>query len=147
MSAMKTDGVHVCQLHHNEDELTHNVARYVKEGLGLGSAVVVVAGDKRRHSLDRFLAANAFGERATRLLTVIDSRILLARFMRGDKPDRGRFRDALCPLLDKAIASGKGLPRVYGEMVNDLWHGGNPAGAILLERYWNELLQEYEFSL
>lgn len=147
MSAMKTDGTHVCQLHHDEDELAQDVVQYVKEGLVLGSAVVVVAGDKRRRNLEQFLAANASGERVRRLLTVIDSGILLAKFMRGDTPDRGRFRDAICPILEKALASGNGSLRAYGEMVNDLWHDGNPAAAITLERYWNELLQEYEFSL
>lgn len=142
---MTTGGTHSCQLHHDENALARNVLRYVKGGLDQGSSVTVVAGEARRQAINRFLAESEVLSK--HLLTLIDSRSLLARFMRDDKPDRHLFRDALCPILDAAAARGNGTARIYGEMVNDLWWDGNAAGAIRLEELWNELLQEYEFSL
>lgn len=148
MAAVNTDGLHVCQLHHDEGALSRDVARYVKEGIGKGSAVVVVAGDERRQRIQACLAESFAEGYPARLLTLIDSGDLLRTFMRDDgEPDRNRFRDALRPVLEAAAARGNGSLRVYGEMVNDLWRSGNPAGAVALERYWNELLKEYRFSL
>ena len=61
--------------------------------------------------------------------------------MLGDS-ERDRERD------QKSLAGRAGSPVcAYGEMVDLLWKGGNPAGAIKLEELWNELASSYDFSL
>src|SRR5690606_17782021 len=50
-------------------------------------------------------------------------------------------------VLRHAAVIGTGQPRVYGEMVNDLWQDGNPQAASHLEGLWNALLEEYHCTL
>lgn len=140
--------LHFCQIHHDDKALSDELGRYVSEGIREGRAVVVVATDARERELRASLARTGLGEdEIARLLVTINSGELLQKFMRSGEPDKVLFFGAVSPILRSAIATGYGQPRVYGEMVNELWRNGQPAAAIQLEQLWNEILQEYECSL
>ncbi len=140
--------LHFCQIHHDDKGLSDELGRYVSEGIRDEMAVVVVATDARERALRASLARTGLGEdEVARFLVTINSGELLQAFMRDGEPDRALFFDAVSPILRSAIALGYGRPRVYGEMVNELWRNGQPAAAIQLEQLWNEILQEYRCSL
>src|SRR5690606_898611 len=138
-------GSHFCQIHHEDEALSEGVTRFVATGIRNGQAVVVVAAPARIDRLREDLADAGLFSDST--LTVIDSRELLARFMRQGTPDRALFFAALRPVLRHAAVIGTGQPRVYGEMVKDLWQDGNPQAASHLEGLWNALLEEYHCTL
>lgn len=139
---------HFCQIHHDDRELSEGLARFAEAGINNGQAVVIVASNERIHCLQRSLADSGVSpDSLSGLLITIESRALLETFMRQGSPEKALFFEALRPALRNAVLIGAGFPRIYGEMVNDLWQGGNPDAAIALEHLWNELLEEYKCSL
>jgi hypothetical protein len=79
-------------------------------------------------------------------LMMLDAAATLSRFMNNDSPYPAAF-DAVVGRLVRAM-SARGRPvRAYGEMVALLWNAGNVAGAMDLERLWNDLGEQVPFSL
>jgi hypothetical protein len=86
---------------------------------------------------DAELVAGVVGHLAEHL----DASATLSRSMVGDRPDRARFRDVVGEAI-AGIEPSRGPVQAFGEMIALLWEGGNAAGAIELERLWNELAEE-----
>ena len=76
-----------------------------------------------------------------------DAHDLLDYIMQDGQPVADRFNEAVEPLVVKASHLGSGVARVYGEMVDVLWRGGQPRAATSLELHWNRLAKRREFSL
>ena len=85
----------------------------------------------------------------------LDAAETLARFMPDGRIDPDAFHYVVGGLVREASQSGRakrsrsatGRIRAYGEMVDLLWDAGDVLGAIELEKLWNELAREYDFSL
>src|SRR5581483_6029314 len=83
-----------------------------------------------------------------RQLTVLDAAAIMAGFMHRGVIDEDRVRKWLEEVLERIAASWGGARlRVYGEIVNLLWQGGDLAAAVRLEDLWNELIERRGFSL
>jgi len=81
-------------------------------------------------------------------LIVLDAHETMARIMVDGRPDPGRFRSTIVPLLQQAAAgSDEGAVAVFGEIVALLCAQSNYKAAIRLEQLWNGLLREHSFSL
>ena len=79
---------------------------------------------------------------------MLDARETLDTFMVGGRPDRAAFREVGGAAIDRVCwFSGESVVRAYGEMVDVLLSSCNCDGAIQLELLWNELAQQYDFSL
>jgi anti-sigma regulatory factor (Ser/Thr protein kinase) len=85
----------------------------------------------------------------------LDAAATLARFMPDARIDPDAFHDVIGGLVREASQSepakrsrrGTGRIRAYGEMVALLWDAGDVLSAIELEKLWNELARELDFSL
>ena len=65
--------------------------------------------------------------------------------MRNGWPDEGLFLKVVGQIIQSA-GGGKSV-RIYGEMVAVLWAEGNVLAAIQLERLWNKLASQQDFTL
>jgi len=85
---------------------------------------------------------------ASGLLTMLDAHEMLLRFMVGNELDAERFYSVLGAVIQSSRQGrSRARVRVFGEMVDLLWRGGNRAAAILLEELWNELARLHSFTL
>ena len=143
-------GRHICQIHKDPAALASSVSRFVASGLKRGERVVVVAvPDHVRLILAKLEAAewNADAFASTNQLTILDAAALLERFMKNGMPEWNDFQRTVGTLISRRSGASYPGVRVYGEMVNLLWHEGNHQAAVRLEEYWNELARHQSFCL
>lgn len=141
---------HFAQLHRSPEGLTDAVSLFLETGLRRGNGVVVAATPEHVELFFERLLANELDPVALRKagqLEVLDAVKLLGMFMRYGMPDWTEFRRVVGGVLERVRLCGRGTTRVYGEMVNVLWHQGHPQAAIKLEEFWNELARLHPFSL
>ena len=142
---------HGVQFYEDEDYLAAAVSDFLAAGLTLGQPSVVIATEPHRNAFLRRLSNEGFDvDDASRSghLTLLDARETLSAFMVDDKPSGDRFRKTVGPVVDRGTRrTNGGVLRLYGEMVDLLWKDGNTEGAIELEELWNELGNDYAFSL
>jgi signal transduction histidine kinase/CheY-like chemotaxis protein len=142
---------HACQFYEDETHLFTVVASFVGSGLAAGEPALVIATGPHREALCAELQARGFDvDRAiaARQLQLLDAQETLNAFMLGAIPDSARFMQAIGALLDTVQTPERPGPvRLFGEMVDLLWRGGNPHGAIQLEELWNEIGKSRPFSL
>lgn len=142
---------HVVQFYEDEEVLVEAVSRFTAAGLDAGEPVLIVATPDHRAAFVQGLrnkGCDAEAAIAKGQLTLVDARETLQCFMLGDAPDWERFRSAVGPLVEKCGAGLNGeRVRIYGEMVDLLWRGGNRLAAIRLEEFWNNLARTQSFSL
>lgn len=143
-------GRHICQFHRESKSLTAAVAGYVDIGLYRREGVLVAAPAERRAAVLRRLGESGIDVAAaiaSGQLVMLDAHATLVRFMRDGIPVPELFREVMVPLLTGLYERGRSRVRVFGEMVNVLWHGGHEEAAVRLEELWNELALEQSFSL
>ena len=99
-------------------------------------------GDERRQD-DR--AEPGLDDESERL-TSIDARKLRARMLRRGVLDPTRMHETLGELIAQLATQPGGLC-VYGELVELFAEEGNFEQVIVLEEYWNHLVEKYGFTL
>lgn len=148
---MSPPPVHSVHFYDHDDSLIARLKSIVANALHAGDSVLIVATEEHRLELARALrlagvALEALGNRFQRF----DARDMLAKFMVHGRPNRARFAASVGKLIGEArkaaVNEHRGL-MVFGEMVAVLWRDGNKAGALELERLWNELLHDRTFHL
>lgn len=133
---------HIAQVYQDEAFLIEAVGEYVRAGLRLGEAAILIAVPSRRAALEAIdPAALARGQ-----LVVLDAELTLARFMRDGMPAWTEFHAALGGAI-AALRLEYPAVRTYGEMVDVLWQQGRREAAARLEEYWNDLIGLQTFSL
>jgi len=144
-------GDHIVHFYEDDEFLFDSVAHYAAAGLAAREPVLIVATEPHRVAFAERLRRNgAFPDVAiaSGQLTMLDAGETLLRFMVGDEPDWERFQQTLGPALEKCRASRSGARvRVFGEMVDLLWRGGNRVAAVRLEEFWNGLARLQSFTL
>ena len=144
-------GDHIVQFYEDERFLFDAVAHFAGAGLAAGEPVLIVATEPHRMAFAQLLQRNGCRVEeavASGLLTMLDAQETLLRFMVGNEPDAERFYSVLGEALQNSRAQrSQARVRVFGEMVDLLWRGGNRAAAIRLEELWNELARLHSFTL
>ncbi len=139
---------HVVQFYDDDRSLLDSLTEFVRGGLATGEAAVIVATKEHRAGLEERLRASGQDlddALATGRYTAVDAAETLGRFLVDGRPDPGRFREVITPLLDRP---GRGARlRVFGEMVGLLLAEGHVDATIRLEELWNELLAAQSFDL
>ena len=142
---------HAVQFYDDESFLASVVSEFLARGLSSNQPVIVIATPSHRRS---FLAGlrnsgiDVVRARSGGQLTLLDARQTLKKICVDEQPDERRFRNVIGRLINRSLAGREGAPVcAYGEMVDLLWKGGNPTGAIKLEELWNELASSHDFSL
>ena len=151
MAAQLAEDRHAVQFYEKDDYLLEGVTRFVAAGISDGDCAIVIATKAHRTDLEARLVRRGFDLNAARRrgsYHALDAAETLAKFMNGDLPDPTKFHEVIGTLIDRSV-QGPPLRRVraFGEMVALLWADGRPAGAIALERLWNELATRQTFSL
>lgn len=138
---------HGVYFYEDDTFLINSVADFAKEGLERQETVIIMATDQHRGDLKTKLTDNQVGLRAPAPsnYVTLDASTMLGLFMQNGWPDEGLFLKIIGQIIRSA---GGGKPvRIYGEMVAILWAEGNHLAAIQLERLWNKLAEQRDFSL
>jgi MEDS: MEthanogen/methylotroph, DcmR Sensory domain len=142
---------HAVQIYDDLDDLAASVGRFLTAGFEAGAPAVVIATAEHRQRLTDELAARGSDVRVLQQrgrLTIRDAEETLASFMGDELPAPERFAVVVGGLLDQVAARFPGqTTRVFGEMVDVLWAGGQPDAAIALEELWNGLAEGRSFAL
>jgi hypothetical protein len=143
---------HLVQLYGEDDQLlTGNVVRYLREGLKRGEGLLVIATPSHREAIVRQLGEEDAGTAAAiggGRLILLDASETLDRFMVNGEPDWALFKEAVggrCEALGARVGE-RGI-RAFGEMVGVLWLKGQHSAAIRLEEFWNRLLEDHAICL
>lgn len=142
---------HAVQFYERDEFLLEGVTRFVAAGISDGECSMVIATKAHRADLEARLVRRGLDLNAARRrgsYVALDAADTLTKFMVGAAPDKAKFEQLIGALIERSI-QGPPLRRVraFGEMVALLWAGGNFAGAIELERLWNDLAARRPFSL
>jgi hypothetical protein len=130
--------------------LARNVAAYISEGLKRGQGAIIIATPEhreifreelRKRDIDPSLPLVESG------LLFLDAHQTLNQFLVNGEPDEAQFREIVASAICQVRKARPAGLRAYGEMVGVLWSAGRRASAIGLERFWNALLRDREFSL
>jgi hypothetical protein len=145
--------VHSVHFYDEEQALISRLRGVVATGLEMGNSVLIVATEDHRRELVKALkkrGVDVTGYERKGLFVACDARETLATFMVDGRPDRARFLASVGALLAESKRAsqdaGQGLT-VFGEMVAVLWAEGNKTGALELEAFWNDLLNDRAFHL
>ena len=142
---------HSVQFYSDADELFKTIATFLGEGLVSGQPAIVIATSEHLEQIEAALRKKFIDvTEARRLgdLVLLDADEVLSTFMVGGLPDPRLFRRNMGTIIQQAIRGRENtLVRAYGEMVNVLWQKGKADAALQLEALWNELAEQYSFSL
>jgi anti-sigma regulatory factor (Ser/Thr protein kinase) len=140
---------HVVQFYDRESELAQAVGAYLAQAVEAGDVSIVIATPGHRAGFERELVAGGIAldevSRDGRIVW-LDAAATVARCMSDGQVDPASFQAAVGRVVREAGQTGRRI-RAYGEMVALLWDAGDVLGAIELEKLWNELAREHEFSL
>lgn len=144
---------HVVQFYRDDQVMLRQLESYIGKGLSRGSSAVVVATAGRRENLAMALKnreINVAQATAEGRYTALDASEVLRILIVDERPNPLRFAQVVAPVIARATAASLAeTDRVvaFGEMVGLLWAEGKPEAAIQLEQLWNDLGQQYAFSL
>ncbi len=142
-------GDHVVQFYEHDAELARTVGRYLAEAAESGAVAIVIATAAHRGAFEAEMEAAGLDpaeRRQNGTLVTLDAAATMARFMPDGRIDGGAFHRVIGGLMLEAAQTGRPV-RAYGEMVALLWDSGDVLAAIELEKLWNVLGQELDFSL
>lgn len=140
---------HVVHFYERDSELVATTGRYLAEAAQDGEAAIVIATEAHRRAFAAELAASGVDLAAARhagTFVEFDAAAMMATFMPGGRIDAGAFRRVIGAVVREAAATGRPV-RAYGEMVALLWEAGDVVAAIDLEKLWNDLGRELDFTL
>jgi PAS domain S-box-containing protein len=142
---------HAVHFYDTDAALADRVADFIGAGLREGGTAILVATEAHLRMFEARLDETGCGvaeARASERLILFDANQFLEKLTRAVPADDPRFRDTVGAMIAPLLAGleGKRL-RVYGEMVDLLWHGGHHQAALWLEEAWNDLAKTYEFEL
>jgi hypothetical protein len=142
---------HILQLFDTPDSLGNVVSAFLNEGWEAQEHLLVIA--KPRHwtrIADRLARRGCSESDALEQgrLTVLDVNAVLPGILHGRDVDAPAFRATVGALVARlAHRSTRNGLRIYGEIVEVLAEEGNYESAREVERLWNELREQHEFTL
>jgi hypothetical protein len=133
---------HAVQFYEDEASLLDSIDDFVRDGLEVGDAVLVLARPAHLVQLELRLSGTAevHAARATHQYVTLDASEVLAQILQDGRLDEGRFGHVVGGLIAKAKADFPGV-RAFGEMVAILWEQGRADAAVELEVLWNGVVK------
>jgi MEDS: MEthanogen/methylotroph, DcmR Sensory domain len=142
---------HAVRFYDNDTSLARIVAEFLHQGFDRGGPGIVVASAIQREAIIRELTNRSLEVaelQHSHDLLMLDAEETLPTFMTDGKPDARKFRDRMCQAIESVCRGRTNCTvRIYGQMVDVLWQGGERDAAIRLEVLWNQLAQTEAFSL
>jgi len=153
MQTMKSEahGFHGVRFYDSERSLAKIVAEFLLEGFADSHPGIVVATPALRAAIVLDLAGRSADvvelQRSGQFL-LLDCNEQLAAFMTDGQPDPARFNTMMCQAIERVCRGRTNCKvRIFGQMVDVLWRGGQQDAAIRVERLWNQLANKQAFSL
>jgi hypothetical protein len=140
---------HLVQIYTDDTAFLDSLAGFVSGGLKVGEAVIVIATQSHRSSLDfrlRTLGIDIEAARRQDLYIPLDAQETLSEFMVNGWPDDELFRMVVNSVLARARKNARKI-RAFGELVALLWAAGHNGATVRLEHVWNQFCKEETFSL
>jgi DcmR-like sensory protein len=142
---------HAVRFYESDRSLAMIVAEFLQNGFAEGHAAIIVATSAQRAAILRELnnrCVDVVDLQRSGGLVFLDAKDTLSTFMVDGMPDESKFMTRMCELIDGACDGQDGRTvRIYGQMVDVLWQGGEHDAAIRLEMLWNQLAQTKRYSL
>lgn len=143
-------GEHVLQIYDDPEIFIKTLAAFVGTGINAGETVIIIAEPAHRKLLEEKLTQHVL--QLDTLISderyiALDARETLDSFMVGEIPDQEKFNAVISKEIRRAKGKENRKVRAFGEMVALLWETGNHEGTLLLEDFWNELLEREKISL
>jgi hypothetical protein len=140
---------HVLQIYANDEILLSKLHGFVSDGITNDEVVLLIGTPTHIACISGSLAST--GQNLADLcssgrLILLDAAATLSLFMVDGMPDAGKFRAAFDQVLAPTWQQKNRL-RAFGEMVALLWAEGNSAGAVALEKVWNDYMERNAFLL
>ena len=138
---------HEVQFYSSDSVLVESFARFIASALKSHNPVIVLATKSHREGLIQKLAGEGFDmDDAIKqgIYIALDAAETLSTIMVNGEPDRLRFFDGLCGLIETAAKAAKTehpLVAICGECVGLLCAEGNMDAAIRLEEVGNDLAE------
>lgn len=148
-TGQNTGQEHTARFYRHENQLLDVVGGYLNDALRAGEVALVAATRPHVASFEASMRAagvNVGETRRTGRFVVLDAEETLARILVEQMPDERCFEEVIGGAIRRSTEHGRQV-RAYGEMVNLLWEQGLVAAALRLEDLWNELVQDWAFSL
>jgi anti-sigma regulatory factor (Ser/Thr protein kinase) len=143
-------GDHVVHFYDDDAGLAWTVGDFLIDAARAGSVSIVIATEHHRRLFqDELEAAGIDVHQAYEdgTLIVLDAAETMAGFVSEDgRVDADGFDQVIGSLMRGTARHGRPVS-AYGEMVALLWEAGNVFGAIELEKLWNGLGRELDFTL
>jgi hypothetical protein len=142
---------HDVQFYRTDAHLTSAVVNFLGEAVRAGQPIIVIATEAHRRAFADGLRAKGLDPDqyfSGRLAVWLDARETLSAFMEGGLPNRELFFATVGSVFERLLSKRYYLViRAYGEMVDLLFKDGNAEAAVLVEQLWNELANQYQYSL
>ncbi len=145
--------VHSVHFYESHDALIDRLCGIVSSGLLIGNSVLLVCTEEHRGDLLtslRRLQVNVRRHAREGRFAMYDAAEMLQMFMIDGLPEPDLFLGSVGKALRNAktaARSKEGGLTVFGEMVALLWERGNKAGAVALEKLWNQTMEDRAFHL
>ena len=140
---------HAVQLYQDDDDLADALAHYTASGLAHGEGVIVIGTTPRWQTLTERLRGRGIDTHSAVVrgqLRLFGAKVILASCMGHGVPDRLAFNEAIGGIFSLMRSRYERL-RVVGELTDLLWRERRREAAEAIERFWNSLGAEHEFSL
>lgn len=142
---------HDVQFYRTDEYLIESVVGFLSEGIRAGQPIIVIATEPHRRALVEGLRNRGLDPDklySGQLSVWLDARETLNAFMESSTPNRELFYATVGSVFEGLVEKRYYLVvRAYGEMVDLLYKDGNSEAAILVEQLWNELANQYKYSL
>lgn len=142
-------GDHLVHFFDKTDSLIQVLCNYVIPGINRGEGIIVVATKAHQKALTEGLSHRSVDVKrvvSRGQLVILDVHDMLSLFMHKDRPDKNKLHALVNQLLTGMKQKYNSI-RTYGEMVNVLSLEGNHAGALEVEKFWHELIENEPISL
>ena len=138
---------HSVQLFDAPRSLADAVSHFLLDGRERGDQLLVVARASHWQLIRAYLERRGFPvDDPSQHLTVIDARKMRARMLRRGILDPTRMHETIGELVAQLAAQPRCL-RAYGEIVELFAEEGNFEQAIVLEEFWNHLVEKHRITL
>jgi hypothetical protein len=142
---------HLVQVYSQSVDLADAAATFLASGFESEEPAVVIATAAHWPLIAGRLARRGWQTdrlEANELLHIRDAELLLDAITDGGAPSASKFREVIGGLLhDAAKRHPRRRVRAFGEMVDVLVRRGEQTAADTVERYWNELASQSNFTL
>jgi anti-sigma regulatory factor (Ser/Thr protein kinase) len=142
-------GEHSVRFYERDEVIEVTVGDYLIEGMRFGAGGVLIATKAHLEAIEVKLACAGIDlaqARADERYVALDAAAMLAQFRRDGRMDTAAFRAEIGVAIEGVARAGRPV-LAYGEMVTLLWDAGDVLGTIELEKLWNDLQTELDFSL